>query len=272
MTMLSSLSQDVTLRVRLALAISEDDVPFSYYQNKRLELLKLQSAHDTGSNNYNVDAEESVELPSSISDFITYFIRKIYVGSNNNRSSTKSCISNQYDRNTDLHHLKILIQTYAPDLEEACIVYHVAGDETSFAKIRQGFRNAEATPSPTVKVVLCANESADVPIMPNGMNTGDGRGGDVIDFILSVKYGHRPGTANTSKANVCIEGGSKEDSEDLDRDKVDSEEVGSEVVSQVENDQIGNDNSDRQESIDDNQSNKRNNPEDANSTTRYPSK
>jgi len=269
MTM-SSLSQDVTLRVRLALAISEDDVPFSYYQNKRLELLKLQSAHDTGSNNYNVDAEESVELPSSISDFITYFIRKIYVGSNN-RSSTKSCISNQYDRNTDLHHLKILIQTYAPDLEEACIVYHVAGDETSFAKIRQGFRNAEATPSSTVKVVLCANESADVPIMPNGMNTGDGRGGDVIDFILSVKYGHRPGTTNASKTNVGIEECSKEDNGDLDRDKADSEEVGSEVVSQVENDQIGNDNSD-QEITNVNQINKRNNSEDVNSTTRYPSK
>ncbi len=275
MTM-SSLPEDISFRIRLVLDTSGYTAASSYYKNKRLDVLKLQSAHDTSNNTATSnDAEESVavELSSKVSSFITYFIRKVYVGSNLSSSSSK-----RHNRDADLNHFKILIQSYAPELEEACLVYHVVGDANSFAEIRQGFRNAEAASTSTVKVVLCANESDyDLPIMPqNAMDTNSVGSGEVIDFVLSVKYGYRPGVSRSKTMKIQMEEESQEINEESDSDKVDDDEEGSEEedsegVSKEENDQIGNDNSDELESTDISQCPKLNNSGEAGSATVYPS-
>ena len=274
---MSSLSEDISFRVRLVLDTSGYTAALSYYKNKQLDVLKLQSAHDTSSNTTTSnDAEESVELSSKVSSFITYFIRKVYVGRNLS-SNASSSSSKRLNRDVDLNHFKILIQSYAPELEEACLVYHVVGDANSFAEIRQGFRNAEAASTSTVKVVLCANESDyDLPIMPhNDMDTNSVGSGEVIDFVLSVKYGYRPGVSRSKTMKMEMEEESQEINEESDSDKVDgkegSEEEDSEGVSKEENDQIGNDNSDELESTAVSQCPKLNNSEEAGSTKIYPS-
>jgi hypothetical protein len=244
----------ITFRVRLALSSSTvDDASLYYSENKRLEL-KLQSAHDTGSssNNYG-GVQDPVELPSSISDFITYIIQKIYVGGKTRSGGGGSGSSNdQYDSKADLQFLRTLVYTYAPDLEEACFLYHIVGDVSSLVKIRQGFRDAEATSSSsTFHVGMCANESADMPIEPNGRIVVNSGGREVIDFILSVNYGDRAGMSEKSKRKV---------------DKVVE-------VSQVENAQIENVHTDGQQSTcDDSHSAERKKTEEADAPTRYPSK
>ena len=240
----------ISFRVHVAFSSRNtvDDASLCYYGSKRLEL-KLQSAHDTSNNNNDRDTDP-VELTSRISDFITYIIQKIYAGGNTRRSSSS------IDRETDLQCLKILVNTYTPELKEACVVYHIVGCANSFAKIRQGFRNAEATSSSssTFQIALCANESDDMHIVPkNGMNTDNGGGREVMDFILSANYGHLAvGTSKKIKRNAVIE-----------------------EVSQVENiAQIKNNvHSDGQQITTDSQSVKRKRTENADSQqTRYPSK
>lgn len=232
----------ITFRVRLALpSTTMDDASLPYSESKRLEL-KLQSAHDTG----DVTTQDPVELPSSISGFITYIIQKIYAGGN---SSSSTC--NHYDRKADLQCLKMLVNMNAPDLEEASFVYNIVGGVNSSLNIRQGFRNAEATSSSsTFHFDLCANESADVPMKPNGMSVAHGGGGEVIDFVLRVNHGDRAGMSKKSRRKV---------------DKV--VEVSQEEHAQKDIVLI-----DRQQSIRDSQSLKSKNTEEADSLTRYPSK
>lgn len=247
---MSSLSEDVSFRVRLELDTSDYNAALISYKNKRLDVLKLQSAHDTSGNTSSDDAEESAELSSKVASFITYFIRKVYVGSNLSTNSS-SISSKRLDRETDLNHFKILIQSHAPELEEACLVYHVTGDANSFAEIRRGFQNAEAASNSTVKVALCANEPDDnLPIMPNGMDTNNVGSGEVIDFVFSVKYGYRPGVSKLTPMKIDTGEESQDVNEEADRDEVDDEEGSeedieeeedSEEASEEENERLGSD-------------------------------
>lgn len=278
---MSSLSEDISFRVRLVLDTSEYNAALLSYKNKQLDVLKLQSAHDTSSGNTSSDdAEESVDLSSKVASFITYFIRKVYVGSNLSTNSNSISSSRRLERETDMNHFKILIQSYAPELEEACLVYHVTGDANSFAEIRRGFRNAEAVLySSSVKVALCANDSDDdLPIIPNnGMDTNHVVGsGEVIDFVLSVKYGYRPGVSKLKPRKIDTEEESQEVNEEADRDEVDDDEEGSEEeaieeASEEENAEIGNDDSNGLESTDGSQYTKLDNSEEVGSATIYPS-
>ena len=281
MTM-SSLSQDIAFRVRLALdTSSEYDVPLSCYKLKRLEdVLTLQSAHDTGSIDSVGNAEDLIEqLPRNISDFVTYFIRKLYIGSNISRTSNS--LSRRRDREMDLNNFKLLIDMYAPDLEEANLVYHVAGDSSSFAEIRHGFRNAEAASNSAVQIVL---EPAYAPIT-TPMDTNNGGNEEVIEFVLSITYGIRERKIDSDECSQ--EGNEVGDSDEEESEEVESEEEeseGSQEGNEVgdseeeeseegesegdpqdeENHQIGNDTCDGLESSD--------NPEEAGSAERYPSK
>lgn len=242
---MSSLSEDISFRVRLVLDTSDYNAALISYKNKTLDVLKLQSARDTSGITSSNNEEELVDLSSKVASFITYFIRKVYVGSNLiTNSSSCSISSRRLDRETDLNHFKILIQSYAPELEEACLVYNVVGDANSFAEIRRGFRNAEAASNSTVKIVLCENESDDhLPIMPNGMDTNTVGSGEVIDFVLSLKYGYRPGVSKLMPMEIDTEEESQEVNEESEEgsEEENFEEEGSEGVSQEENEVLDND-------------------------------
>ena len=257
MTM-AALSQDIAFRVRLALDTSIYDVPLSCYKLKRLEdILTLKSAHNTSSIHSGSVEKDSVELPRTISNFITYFIRKVYIGSN--MSGNSNSISRRRDREMDMNNFKLFIDMYAPNLEEASLVYHVAGDAGSFAEIRKGLQNAEAASTSTVKVVL---ESADASITPMNIDNGES---EVIDFVLSLTYGARE--RKIDREECSQEGSEVEESEVEESEEAGSEEEGSEDDvdsegdSQEEtNNQMGNDDNDELES------------KEADSGKRYPSK
>ena len=159
------------------------------------------------------------------------------------------------------------------------MVYHVTGDANSFAEIRRGFRNDEAVLySSSVKVDLCANDSDDdFPIRPNnGMDTNHVGSGEVIDFVLSVKYGYRPGVSKLKPRKIDTEEESQEVNKEADRDEVDDDEEGSEEeaieeASEEENAEIGNDDSNGLESTDGSQYTKLDNSEEVGSATIYPS-
>ncbi len=237
---MSSLSEDISFRVRLVLDTSNYNAALISYKNKSLDVLKLQSAHETSGNTSSDDADESVDLSSKVASFITYFIRKVYVGSNLSTNSS-SVMSKRLNRETDLNHFKILIQSYAPELEEACLVYHVTGDENSFAEIRRGFRNAEAASNSTVKVVVCTNEPDDDG-PNNGMDTNNVGSEEVIDFVLSVKYGYRPGVSKLKPMVIDTDEESQEVNEESAWDEVDDEEGSEEEgVSQEENEVLESD-------------------------------
>ena len=260
MTM-ASLSQDIAFRVRLALDTSIYDVPLSCYKIKRLEdILTLQSAYDASGINSGSATKDSVELPRTISNFITYFIRKVYIGSN--MSGNSNSISRRRDREMDMNNFKLFIDMYAPNLEEATLVYHVAGDAASFAEIRKGFQYADAASTSTVKVVL---ESADASITPMNIDNG---GSEVMDFVLNITYGARE--RKTDREECSQDDSEEEESEVEDREEAVSEEEGSE--DDVDSDGDSQEEANHQMGNNDNQVTKRDNPEEADSGKRYPSK
>ncbi len=161
----------ITFHIRLALSLSTTTPRSCHADNSTLLDLKLQSAahHDTGS------SSSRGEVPSSISNCITYIIHKIYTQGRCNRHSY-----DPYDCKLDFEYLMTLIRTYAPGLKEAHLVYDVAVLSTTDVNlvarmIRRNLRNAEMSNS-TYQLVLCQRGSV-------GGRDDD----DVIDFVLRVK-------------------------------------------------------------------------------------
>ena len=161
--------------------------------------LKLRSAHYESGNNINNNFSDGngaklVELSCSLSSYITYIVEKIYVGGINENINNNRCSSYHYDRRADVICLKTLIHAYAPDLEDAYLVYDIVDKGVnSLARIRHGFRNAEEDISKsfntTFHFALCGKDFAeDVPITheKNTFNKNSVKHGESIDLILGV--------------------------------------------------------------------------------------
>ena len=160
----------ITFHIRLDLSLSTTTSRGCHADKSTLLDLKLQSAHhDTGSSNSN---NNRGEVPSRISNCITYIINKIYIKGRFNRHT-----HDPYDCKLDFDYLMTLMYTYAPGLREAHLVYDVLSttDVNLMTRmIRRDLRNVEMSNS-TYQLALCQRDSV------------EGRDDDVIDFVLKVK-------------------------------------------------------------------------------------
>lgn len=163
----------ITFHIRLALSLSTTTPRSCHADNSTLLDLKLlvSAHHDTGSKNSN---NIRGEVPSSISNCITYIINKIYTQGRCNRHNSYD----PYDCKLDFEYLMTLIRTYAPGLREAHLVYDVLSTtdvNLMTGMIRRDLRNSEMSNS-TYQLVLSQRGSV--------RNVNDD---DAIDFVLRVK-------------------------------------------------------------------------------------